>query len=289
MAELVGADVEFPVGQSLIFKHHRHRLRRALHLLFEQLVDTFVPWIFPLRPVPFYQDLLPLGVAQQRRLRNLTIGLRQQGLQQRLEVTGHLLDRGTIEQVAVVFPEQIDTVATRGRVGADTPFLRWYRGDVQIEFRRTVMHHRQMANPQVRRLCLRQRRVMEIKHHLKQRMMAIAALWHNGFNHPVKRGILVGVCFSHRLAHPVHQLAECGIPRQIVANDQVVEDHSDELLCLRPTAIGNSNAYAEILLAAVAMQQDGECGLHCHEWCGAVAATGAAQRFVDVAGQDLLD
>ena len=54
MAELVRADVEFPVGQALIFKHHRHRVWRALHLLLEQMVDTLVQRIFPLRPVPFH-------------------------------------------------------------------------------------------------------------------------------------------------------------------------------------------------------------------------------------------
>ena len=60
MAELVGPEVEFPVGQELSLEHHRHRLRHALDLFLKQLVDAFVPRIVPLRLIPFHEDLMAL-------------------------------------------------------------------------------------------------------------------------------------------------------------------------------------------------------------------------------------
>ena len=102
MGELISSEVEFPVGERLPFEHHRHRLRRALDLLLEQLVDTFVPWIFPLRPVPLHQDLLPLGGREHRHFPHRAFRLRQHGRQQRLVVRLHPLDGRRVEQISIV-------------------------------------------------------------------------------------------------------------------------------------------------------------------------------------------
>ena len=44
MRQLVGACVEFLIGQLLISEDDRNRLWGALYLLLEQLVDALVPW-----------------------------------------------------------------------------------------------------------------------------------------------------------------------------------------------------------------------------------------------------
>ena len=65
MSEPISPLIQIPIREGLHPEHHGHRLRCALHLLLEQLMDTFVLWIVPLRPVPFHEDLMAFRLRHQ--------------------------------------------------------------------------------------------------------------------------------------------------------------------------------------------------------------------------------
>ena len=63
MRQTVGPPVQLVIAHPLAAEHHRRSLRRALHLGFEQLVNTRILWIFRMRHVPLMQNLLSLCVT----------------------------------------------------------------------------------------------------------------------------------------------------------------------------------------------------------------------------------
>ena len=59
VSELIGAMVEFAIGQRLVFKNHGDVVWGSFNLLFKKLVDTLILRIFRLGVVPLHQDSLP--------------------------------------------------------------------------------------------------------------------------------------------------------------------------------------------------------------------------------------
>ena len=58
MSELVGAPVQFSIGQLQVRKNHRDGVWSFLDLSFEQLVDALVLGIVDLGVVPLDQELM---------------------------------------------------------------------------------------------------------------------------------------------------------------------------------------------------------------------------------------
>ena len=52
MGELVGATIEFSVGQLLVLEDHGDGIRSFVDLRFEQLVDALLVWVLDLGVVP---------------------------------------------------------------------------------------------------------------------------------------------------------------------------------------------------------------------------------------------
>ena len=55
VGQLIGARVEFGVGELLVLEHQRHRIWAAPDLLLKQLVNALVPGVVGRRVVPLHQ------------------------------------------------------------------------------------------------------------------------------------------------------------------------------------------------------------------------------------------
>jgi len=70
----------------LLFKYHRHRLKRLLHLRFKQLVDTALLRILALGGVPLHYHLPALGLCQEGEVGQALRGIRHDAPEQALEM-----------------------------------------------------------------------------------------------------------------------------------------------------------------------------------------------------------
>ena len=265
MAELVGADVEFPVGQSLIFKHHRHRLRRALHLLLEQLVDTLVPWIFPLRPVPFYQDLLSLRRREQRNFRHAQGGIRYDAFQDHAPVIQHPLHAVGLEQVCAVFNRRRPTFGGTFH-GQGKIELGCVRGDEPrrgLNSRKLKHHLWKILHCEAR---LKQRRAARVASHLQK------------FHESLERHVLVRIRLHGGFLHAAQQLAKGDVVRERGAQDQRVCEEADESFQLHARPAGNGHAHDQIVMPGVAVQQGLERREQNHEQRRALLLRARLQR-----------
>ena len=76
--ELVGARIQLAVGQRLALEHHRDRIRVAVGLGLEQLVQALVAREIDRGVVPLLDDLVTLRSGQERQVRGLALGILQQ-------------------------------------------------------------------------------------------------------------------------------------------------------------------------------------------------------------------
>jgi hypothetical protein len=63
---LIGAPIQLPVCELLLFINSRHGIRRFLGLLFEELMDTLIFGIVSFRIVPFNEQLMLLSFREDR-------------------------------------------------------------------------------------------------------------------------------------------------------------------------------------------------------------------------------
>ncbi|MDL5368243.1 hypothetical protein QSH18_21790 [Xanthomonas sp. NCPPB 2654] len=102
MRQPVRAPVQFAIAQAVAFERDRHRVRAFPHLRFEQGVDAGVAWIIGIRRVEGHQQLMALGVAQQRQCADTLRRIGHQCPQQELEMARQALDARTVEQIGRV-------------------------------------------------------------------------------------------------------------------------------------------------------------------------------------------
>src|SRR5438132_3774529 len=67
------------------------------------------------------------------------------------------------------------------------------------------------------------------------------------------------------LARLRQQLAETGLPLQLAAQDQRVDEEAEQAFQLGLAAVGNRGAYRDVALAAVALQDEQPAGQQRHE------------------------
>ena len=74
----------------------------------------------------------------------------------------------------------------------------------------------------------------------------------------------MGICCQRTLSHLRQQLAKGEAIIKIGTHDQRIDEHAHYLFCFRALPVGNGRAYQNILLMAVAMQQQLKCGQQRH-------------------------
>ena len=118
------------------------------------------------------------------------------------------------------------------------------------------------------------------KDHLEERRPAEVAVRLQLLDQALEGEVLVGVDVEGRLPHPVEQLAEGRVAREVAAEHQGVDEEADQPLGLHPVAVGDGRADQHVVLAGVAAEQGLEGGEQDHERGSRPrAAASAAQRL----------
>ena len=176
--QLVGLRVQLRIRQLLLLVPHRHRFRRALCLLLEQLMDQRFLRILSLCRIEPVDDLFSLSLRQQRQVDQCTGIIGHHRRQQHLQVAQPALDRLPLEQRRAVLHHPLQL-----------PFGLAQR-QCQIEVRRIVseflLPQRQTWQLQLD-FCI----VLQRQHHLEQRAVAHAALRLHCLDHLLERHVLV--------------------------------------------------------------------------------------------------
>src|ERR1051325_1908945 len=103
MSELIGARVELSVRERATIVDDSSSVGRALHLLFEELMQTQVLGEGSSGVVPEMQQLMQLCGREQWKRRDAVIGIGDEPFDQSVEGRDQTLDGRAIEQVSIVF------------------------------------------------------------------------------------------------------------------------------------------------------------------------------------------
>ncbi len=246
----VGALVQLSVAQALVAEDHGGRVRGALHLPLEQLVDTSLRRVGGGAVVPF-ASLVALGLAQEGQVEHAAPG-RGHAAQEALVVGEQALDGGGIEQVGRVLDDP-----QNARSG-----VRQVQGEVELG---GLGPHPERDQGQAGELDPIERGVLQGEHDLEQRRPARIAANLEGVDQLLEGDVLMGVGAEGRLPHAGHQLADREVAREVQPQDQGVDEKADQRLDLAAGAVGNGSADADHLLPRGAAEQGLEAGQEDHE------------------------
>ena len=244
VGELVGAAVELAIGEGLALELDGDAVGGALHLGLDELVQAGVERVRRLGAVPVDQELLALGRGEQRQRPDGLIGAGDHGLEHDAEVFEHASRGGRVEQIGVVLEQQADARAVGPGVEGEVelgldPLL---RGE-QIEGGEAG---RQSGEPGIGGA------FQKVEHDLEERTAAEVPLGLELLDELLEGEVLVGVGLQRRLAHAPEKAAHAGVPRQVGAEDEGVDEEADERLDLGAGAVGDRDPDEQVLLAGVA-------------------------------------
>ncbi|KAA8551399.1 hypothetical protein FX984_06133 [Pseudomonas marginalis] len=267
MGQLVGTGVELRVSQRGRAEHQRRRIRRALYLVFDQVMNATFGGIRLCGLVPGVHLPLLLIDGQHRQLADALFAIGHHGLQQADPVACHPRDGRRVEQVIGVGQRSVQGaglfIGVEGQVELGGAALPLHQGQFQAgggADRSDVGHHRLM-----------------VVHHLEQRRMAEAALDLQGFHQALEGQFLVCLGAKGVLLDTLQQLGDPGLPAQLSAQDLCVDEEADQPFDFRTVAVGDRHPDADIALAGVAMQQHIEGAEQQHEQGGVVLLRAGAQ------------
>ena len=182
----------------------------------------------------------------------------QEGLEQDLELAGHALDRAAIEQVGAVLQDRFHGAVL-------------FRDDQrQVERRRSDLeiHRFRLQTRECRRV---RRAVLQDEHRLEQRVDGGIAPGSQRLDDLLERQILPGQRLEGGSPHPPQVLRECRVARQVGAQNEGVDEDTDERLGLQTRAPGDRRPDAQIVLAREAPQKRLEGRKQHHERGGVFA------------------
>src|SRR5215217_506247 len=240
MGHPVGCGIQLTVTPPLVCAHQRHRLRRALHLRFKQLVQTRTV-VFAATLVPAVQHLAPFRCTEPRQAQERLFRSRYHGRQQALEAPHQPPRRARGKQFAVVFQT----------AGQRSPALT--QRQRQIKLRRLVhafaRTHAQALQGQ------RFRWRVQLKEHLKDRGVTQTALWPQLFHDPFERELLVRVSSQTHLPYLPQQLPKTLHSTNLRPQRQRVHKQSDQPFHLGPATARDRATHHDVFLPRVAPQQ----------------------------------
>ena len=158
-------------------------------------------------------------------------------IQQHLEMSGHSLDRGRLEEIAIVLPCSLESLCTLRQVQSEIEFC-----DLAID----VEYPYAQVTTQLWRMC---RDVLESEHHLKQRYLIGTAFRAEFFDELFKRHVLVRKRFQRGRSHALKCLPESWIARQIGSHNERVCKESNQLFRLDTRSIGNRSSHQDVFLS----------------------------------------
>src|SRR5258706_14297174 len=97
---------------------------RASRLRFKQLVQTLLIVVNGSRVVPFFEQLVTLGLVKERQTGETFFRGRNNALQQETEMLNHAFGCRSLEEVCVVFERAEDPVAGTSQVKHEIKFRR---------------------------------------------------------------------------------------------------------------------------------------------------------------------
>src|SRR5262245_13199651 len=268
VSQAVGALVHLAVAQLLFLPDQGHCFRGPFHLGFKQLRESGLG-NRARRLVPLQNNPSPLLFSQQIDARERRLRISQQRLQQPQVMPGHLLYPPAVEQVAVVEPGEsefsIPLPGVQLQVTADAQLIARQRLDLQ------PLH------------CLRDLwGILQGEDYLEEGRGVEAALRGEFLDQPLEGQILMLVSLQRRLPDLGEQLGEAEPGVEAQAHDQRVDEKADQLLQLCLLSVGDGRADEDLILVAVAGEQDSEGGQQGHIEGGLVAPAELLQ-----AGQQL--
>ncbi len=255
--QLVGPTVQLGIRQPLTFVLHRHRVRRPLHLRFEQLRERLLSRVLHARPTPLHQPPLVFGVHQ-RQVHQPLLRPRYRGLQQHPQVPQQPLHRLWLEQVAVVVDDDRDTG------------LVIFHQQRQVELRGPLLRIHPLER-QAAQLHLGARGVLQRQRHLDERTSAQVPLGLELLHQLLEGHVLVRIRPQRHLFHLREQLAEGLGEFEPRPQHQRVDEEADEALRLRARAASDGRAHAHVLLPRVSPQHRLERRQQHHEGRHALA------------------
>ncbi|KPB85110.1 Uncharacterized protein AC505_1813 [Pseudomonas syringae pv. maculicola] len=255
MRKLVGAGIELRVAQLFVRKDQRRGIWRGQHLGFDQAVQAKLTRELRSRGVPLTYDLLLFGSVKHRHISDALTGIGANGLQQREPVPGHAFNSAALEQ--------------RGGVGQGCAQATVLFGGVQgqVELRRVALRHQRFNLQTGQRAHFGAGLALVVEHHLKQRAVAEAALWLQGFDQLFERQLLMRLGLQRGVFDLLQQFAEGCVQVKFGAQHLGVDEKADQAFGFRAGAVGNRHTDTNVRLAAVAMQQGLERRQQQHEQC----------------------
>jgi hypothetical protein len=191
-------------------------------------------------------------------------------------VARQALDRDGVEQVGVVLPEQSDAVVYP--LGGAHPALRaGHDHDVQVGLRGLVrrLEHRARRPAEID---LRKGSVVEAEHQVHE---GIAGRVADGIEHPDdlgERELLVLHRAHHDVAGPARQVSNGRRSLEIAAQQHRVDEHPYQAVRLADVPVGERGRDRDVVLPAVAGDEQGERREHHRERRDALLAAVVAER-----------
>ncbi len=257
--QLIGLGVQLGVAEGLPGERQRRRVCTPLCLFGEQAVDALVEPLLTRFDAEAVEQMLTLCVLQQRQFTQTLLWISEQRLQQVQPVLGHLRDARFVEQIGAVGQAATQTVVQFGDFQIEVEL-----GSSRIVDQVLDSHARQFA-------ALLELPALHVAHHLKQRVVGCAAWRLQGFDQMIERQVLMRLAFDHRVANLFEQLGDAHLPVKLHAQHLGIEKRADQPFAFRTNAVGHRRADAQVVLAAVAVEQYRQGGGHGHEQGQAVA------------------
>ncbi len=123
------------------------------------------------------------------------------------------------------------------------------------------------------------RKVQDLEADLEERRVPQVALGPQLFDQLREGDALVVVGAERGLADAVHEVSETRIAREIGAQDEHVDEETDQIFHVAVIAVGNRRADGDVGLAGVAVEERLEGREERHEQGGAVVAAEGPQRL----------
>ncbi|KPC09642.1 Uncharacterized protein AC506_5044 [Pseudomonas syringae pv. maculicola str. M6] len=188
-SQLVGTGVQLGVTQGFAGKGQRRRLWAQSGLFGKQAVNALIETLLARFNTEAVEQLLALGVLQQRQLTQTLLRIDEQRLQQVQPMFGHLRDARFVEQIGAVGQAATQAVIQLGDFQVEVEF-----GSPRIVDQVVDSHARQLA-------ALLEFPALHVAHHLEQRVVGRAAWRLQGFDQMIERQVLMRLTFNYRVAH----------------------------------------------------------------------------------------
>ncbi len=172
---------------------------------------------------------------------------------------GHLRDARLVEQIGAVGQAATQAVIQLGDLQVEVEF-----GGTRIVDQIVNGHARQLAT-------LLEFPALHVAHHLEQRVVGRAAWRLQGFDQMIERQVLMRLAFNDGVTNLFEQLRNAHLPVKLHAQHLGVEKRANQPFAFRTDAVGHRRTDAQVILAAVTVEQHCQCGGHDHEQGQAIA------------------